>query len=481
MLFNSFEFIFLFLPTVFLVYFLIGSIFNKELAKVWLIISSLFFYSWWNIAYLPILLGSIGVNFYIGRIITKVRKPKFLLSIGIIFNISLLAYFKYTDFFISNINFALGLEFDLLYLALPLAISFFTFQQIAYLVDSYRNETKQYRLIDYLLFVTFFPQLIAGPIVYHKEMMPQFNMSENFKMNSRNIAIGIFIFILGLFKKIVIADTFAKWANVGFDSASQLTFYEGWITSLSYTFQLYFDFSAYSDMAIGLALIFNIRLPLNFNSPYKSLSIQEFWRRWHMTLNTFLTKYLYIPLGGSKRGVYRTYINILIVFTVSGVWHGAGWTFIVWGALHGIAVCINRLWSRFEIKLPTVIAWFITFNFVNIAWVFFRATSMTQAIDIIVSMFNVKELLYIKNIQEYITLFDIPRVVMNINLSESLLAITCLSIAFIITLFIPNTYELSQRKFNNIAGAGFIALLVSVILYVVFSDFTSSEFIYFNF
>ena len=234
-------------------------------------------------------------------------------------------------------------------------------------------------------------------------------------------------------------------------------------------------------MAIGLALIFNIRLPLNFNSPYKSLSIQEFWRRWHMTLNTFLTKYLYIPLGGSKKGVYRTYINILIVFTVSGIWHGAGWTFVVWGTLHGIAVCINRLWSRFDIKLPTVLAWFITFNFVNIAWVFFRATSMTQATDILISMFNVKELLYIKNIQEHITLFNIPRVIMNVNLSESLLAISCLAVAFIVTLFIPNTYELSQRKFNTIAGAGFIALVVSVILYVVFSDFSSSEFIYFNF
>ena len=259
------------------------------------------------------------------------RYRKEVLTIGIVANLLLLGYFKYSDFFITNINSVLNTDMSLLHLALPLAISFFTFQQISYLVDSYRKETHEYDFLNYALFVTFFPQLIAGPIVHHKEMMPQFANVRNKVKNYRNIAIGLFIFSIGLFKKVVIADTFALWATAGFDNAEVLTLLEAWATSLSYTFQLYFDFSGYTDMAIGIALLFNIKLPINFNSPYKALDIQDFWRRWHMTLSRFLKDYIYIPLGGSRKGNYRTYTNLMGTFIIGGLWHGAGWTFVFWG------------------------------------------------------------------------------------------------------------------------------------------------------
>ncbi|MCK5537730.1 MAG: MBOAT family protein, partial [Bacteroidales bacterium] len=317
MLFNSYEFIFIFLPITFFIYFFL---LNKRLivgAKGFLVFASLFFYSWWNIAYLPIILTSMLFNYVIGNSLNenfkKVQLHKnSLLAFGVITNIGLLGYFKYADFFIENTNLVFDGSMPLLHLALPLAISFFTFQQIAYLVDSYRGETKEYNFLNYALFVTFFPQLIAGPIVHHKEMMPQFASRWNLVKRYKNIALGLFIFSIGLFKKVVIADTFAIWATNGFDNTEVLTFIEAWATSLSYTFQLYFDFSGYTDMAIGAALLFNIRLPINFNSPYKALDIQDFWKRWHITLSRFLKDYIYIPLGGNRKGNFRTYENLMI-------------------------------------------------------------------------------------------------------------------------------------------------------------------------
>lgn len=484
MLFNSFEFIFIFFPVVFIVYFILNKFRLVKLGKLWIVLSSLFFYSWWNIAYLPLLLASLLFNFYLGKLLGRKsnKQSKALLTFGIIANVALLGYFKYTDFFIANVNFLFKTSFDLFHLALPLAISFFTFQQIAYLVDAYRKETKDYSFFDYSLFVTFFPQLIAGPIVYHAELIPQLEGLRGKLFNYKNIAIGFFIFILGLFKKVAIADTFAAWANTGFENSTSLSVVEGWITSLSYTMQLYFDFSGYSDMAIGLALMFNIRLPLNFNSPYKSLSIQEFWRRWHMTLNTFLTKYLYIPLGGSRKGVFRTYINIMIIFTVSGIWHGAGWTFIIWGVMHGIASCINRLWSRKQFKLPPFLAWFITFNFVNIAWVFFRATSVNQALEVLGSMFNIRNLLSESTLQAQTALFDIPVEFLDTNFSVIQMIYVIMIAGLAIAFFTKNTYELSKTRLtHSIAGSVYIASLIVVVVYLAFSSFSNSEFIYFNF
>jgi D-alanyl-lipoteichoic acid acyltransferase DltB (MBOAT superfamily) len=324
-------------------------------------------------------------NYVIGNALTKHRyedrakkistqiSKKSILVIGITANLGLLGYFKYSDFLIENINSTLSADVPLLDLALPLAISFFTFQQIAYLVDSYRRETTEYDFLNYAVFVSFFPQLIAGPIVHHKEMMPQFANIRTKVINYKNISLGLFIFSIGLFKKVVIADSFSVWANAGFDTASTLNLFEAWATSLSYTFQLYFDFSGYTDMAIGTALLFNIKLPINFHSPYKSTNIQDFWRRWHITLSRFLRDYVYIPLGGNRNGNFHTYNNLMATFILGGIWHGAGWTFVFWGFLHGMALVIFRLWNQLGLKLWTWLAWAITFNFINITWVFFRA------------------------------------------------------------------------------------------------------------
>jgi len=393
LLFNSYEFIFAFLPITFIIYFYLNHKRLTEASKGFLVFSSLFFYSWWNIAYLPIILSSMLFNYIIGNSLNNDeghhRFPKkSILTFGIISNVALLGYFKYTDFMIDNFNLLAGTNVPALDLALPLAVSFFTFQQISYLVDSYRQETKEYDFLNYALFVTFFPQLIAGPIVHHKEMMPQFAKARNKVKNYKNIAMGVFIFSIGLFKKVVIADAFAVWATAGFDTATTLNLFEAWATSLSYTFQLYFDFSGYTDMAIGLALLFNIRLPINFNSPYKATDIQDFWRRWHVTLSRFLKNYVYIPLGGNRNGEFRTYNNLLATFIIGGIWHGAGWTFIFWGFIHGIALVIHRVWSKLGFKIWTWLAWLITFNFINIAWVFFRAKEWDDAIKVLVSMFS---------------------------------------------------------------------------------------------
>ena len=391
MLFNSYIFIFAFLPITFFIYFYLNNKRLTEASKGFLVFSSLFFYSWWNIVYLPLIVASMLFNYVLGRQLTKVidnnhKVKKTLLIVGIVANLALLGYFKYADFFIANLNIVLNSNMPLMHLALPLAISFFTFQQIAYLVDSYRGETHEYDFLNYAVFVAFFPQLIAGPIVHHKEMMPQFANIRNKVKNYHNITLGLFIFSIGLFKKVVIADTFAIWATNGFDVAEKLNLIEAWVTSLSYTFQLYFDFSGYTDMAIGTALLFNIKLPINFNSPYKATSIQDFWRRWHITLSRFLKDYVYIPLGGNRKGETRTYTNLFATFLLGGIWHGAGWTFVFWGALHGVALVINRVWYKLGFKMNIILAWFITFNFINIGWVFFRAKEFEDAIKVLKGM-----------------------------------------------------------------------------------------------
>lgn len=392
MLFNSIEFVVFFLPIFVLVYFYM---LEKKLiigAKGFLVAGSLFFYSWWNINYLPLLLFSVLFNYLVGGTLNNRReksliKSKSILIFGVIINLSLLGYFKYANFFIDNVNYVFSKNIINESILLPLAISFFTFQQIAYLVDSYKGKTREYDFLNYTLFVTFFPQLIAGPIVHHKEMMPQFLKENNFCKNYENIATGLLIFSIGMFKKVIIADNFSIWANSGFSTVEQLGLLEAWATSLSYTFQLYFDFSAYSDMAIGAALLFNIKLPINFNSPYKATNIQDFWRRWHITLSRFLKEYIYIPLGGNRNGDVSTYVNIFVTFLIGGIWHGASWMFVFWGALHGVAIIIFHLWSRLHINLPKFLSWLITFNLVNLSWVFFRAEDWTTAMNVIYSMF----------------------------------------------------------------------------------------------
>ncbi|MDX1269441.1 MAG: MBOAT family protein, partial [Oceanisphaera sp.] len=326
-----------------------------------------------------------------------------ILIFGITANLGLLGYFKYADFFISSVNSLSGASFSLLHLALPLAISFFTFQQIAYLVDSYRRETSEYDFLNYCLFVSFFPQLIAGPIVHHKEMMPQFAQLKNSLVNHKNLAAGLMLFALGLFKKVVIADQFAVWATVGFDQATTLNFLEAWAASLSFSLQVYYDFSGYTDMATGSALMFNIRLPLNFNSPYKGLSIQEFWQRWHMTLSRWLRDYLYIALGGNRKGPSRTYVNLFMTFLLGGLWHGAGWTFILWGAMHGFGTAVHKYWQTLGIRLSKPVSWIITLFFVHCTMIVFRALSFDDMFKVFKGMFGFSGLVLPEKFQGLLT------------------------------------------------------------------------------
>ena len=393
----------------------------------------------------------------------KSFSKKSILIFGIVANLSLLGYFKYADFFIENFNIVAQTNINLFNLLLPLAISFFTFQQIAYLVDSYRQETKEYDFLNYALFVTFFPQLIAGPIVHHSEMMPQFANKWNAVKKYKNIALGLFIFSIGLFKKVVIADTFAVWASAGFDTATTLNLFEAWATSLSYTFQLYFDFSGYTDMAIGIALLFNIKLPINFNSPYKARNIQDFWRRWHITLSRFLRDYVYIPLGGNKISSFRTYSNLLATFVIGGLWHGAGWTFIFWGFLHGMALVIHRAWSNLGFKMWTWLAWLITFNFVNVAWVFFRAKEWDDAVRVLGAMFSLDNVVIALSLK---------------NISGDLFTILWIIAGFILVLFFKNTVEKAKELKINYKTLFFTLFCL---LAALLSVNKVSEFLYFNF
>ncbi len=391
MLFNSYEYIFLFLPITFLVYFVLNRIKKTYLSRIWLILASLFFYSWWDIKNLPIILVSICFNYFVGLRIVNASGPKarnLFFLIGLSFNILLLMHYKYTDFLLTNINAVFGSNFELLNKALPLGISFFTITQIAYLFDANKQTAKEYNFVNYALFVSFFPHLLAGPILHHREMMPQFDRLRNKVFNSENVSRGLVLLSIGLIKKVLIADHLAVWADSGFDSSSSLTMVEAWITSLSYTFQLYFDFSGYTDMALGAALLFNIHLPLNFNSPYTAVSIQDFWRRWHMTLSRFLRDYIYIPLGGSRCTPLRTSLNVLITFVIGGIWHGAGWGFLIWGILHGGAYMAHQLWQGLNIRMGRFMAIFLTFNFVNITWLFFRAKTLKDAVKVLKGMFG---------------------------------------------------------------------------------------------
>ncbi len=479
MLFNSLSFIIGFFPSVIFVYYWLIRLRLITGAKIWLIIASCYFYSFGYIYYLPLLLFSMCFNFSIGTILSKknchLNKKAFLIF-GIIANILLLAYFKYTNFIIDNLNVLYGLTIKNQNIALPLAISFFTFQQIGYLCDSYKGLTKKYDFLNYSLFVTFFPQLIAGPIVAHYEIIPQFTNTRNWIKNYRHIFMGLCLFLIGLFKKVIIADYFANYASLGFDKISNLTMIGGWFTSLSYTIQIYFDFSGYCDMAMGLAKMFNITLPINFNSPYKALNIQDFWRRWHITLSRFLRDYLYIPLGGNRKGYLRSLANVFLVFLIGGLWHGAAWTFVVWGALHGLANIFWRLWHKTGKSLNKWIAWFITFNFINITWIFFRAKSFNDAIKVIKAMFNFNSL---KNLPAFSAKYYLNG--FNTH-SDSLIK---LIIVLVFCLVLPNSLSIIKKiRINSTKQSvlwGLVTALTLLILLVKIIIIPYTEFIYFNF
>jgi alginate O-acetyltransferase complex protein AlgI len=490
MLFNSYEFIFIFLPVSFFIYFYLN---HKRLtiaSKIWLVLTSLFFYSWWNIVYLPLILASVFFNYTLASAILehdelkkKYFSKKSLLQIGLVFNIGLLAYFKYANFFISNTNSLVNTDIELIHLALPLAISFFTLQQIAFLVDSYEGLAKEKSFLNYIMFVTFFPQLIAGPIVHHKEMMPQFVSIRNKAKNYKNIALGLFILSIGLFKKVVIADTFAIWATAGFDTATTLNLFEAWFTSLSYTFQLYFDFSGYTDIAMGAALLFNIKLPINFNSPYKATGIIDFWQRWHITLSRFVTTYIYTPLVKSFENLnfHKAMIATFVTFLIAGLWHGASWMFVIFGGLHGLALVVNNYWKKTKIKINKILAWFITFNFVNITMVFFRAEEWDDAIKVLSSMFSLDNIMLpniLESVLPFLNKYGVEFGWYTQNIQGKSFTLIFLIIGFILVLFFENSSKkLDNFKLNFINS--FIFVMAFTISLYKLSGY--SEFLYFRF
>jgi len=403
-LFNSHAFIFLFLPLTALVFFALGR-FSVKLAAGWLAATSLFFYGWWNPAYVLLLLASILFNFTAGSAIARahaagdVLRSRRLMQLAIVANLVLLAYYKYANFFIGNLNAIAGTDWHFAQVILPLGISFFTFTQIAFLVDAWQGKVREYNFVHYGLFVTYFPHLIAGPILHHGEMMPQFAKREIYRPQYDLIAAGLTLFVLGLAKKVLIADGVAPYVAPVFDAPGAgvtLTMLEAWCGALAYTFQLYFDFSGYSDMAVGLSLLFGVRLPVNFHSPYKAVNMIDFWRRWHMTLSRFLRDYLYVPLGGNRKSRVRRYTNLLLTMLLGGLWHGAGWTFVLWGALHGIYLVINHGWREFRRglghNLHQTTPWgrragcLLTFVAVVAGWVLFRAPDVDTALSILRAM-----------------------------------------------------------------------------------------------
>lgn len=492
MLFNSQIFVFVFLPIVAVTYYLAHLTGLHKGAKGILLVVSLCFYGYYNPVYVLLLAGSMIGNYGIYRLFGMLRPDaakyllwkKCLLVIGVTGNLALLFYFKYYNFFIRTVNSLFATDFLMREIVLPLGISFFTFQQISFIVDSYK-ERKEYNLLDYGVFVTFFPQLVAGPIVLHNEMIPQLSDTKRWRPDWENISIGIRYFVLGLFKKTMIADRFGNVVTLGYENPGYLTTTAAALTILSYTLQIYFDFSGYSDMAIGLGKIFNLDIPMNFNSPYKAVTISDFWKRWHMTMTGFFTRYLYIPLGGNRKGKLRTYCNILIVFALSGLWHGAAWTFVLWGTLHGLALVVERIFHTFIAKLPKFLTRLYTFIFVNLAWVVFRAGDIAQAKGMYFSLlrggFSRSNLRFCQAFcgDTFLKLLE------HVSLSDGVNGIVVTGITFaglIVALgfvfFAPSSHEIVCRK-KLFRGEGLVYGMMAVLAIMTFTKV--SAFLYFNF
>ena len=484
MLFSSYIFIFAFLPIALLGFYFCNKIDSQSiLNKWWLVVSSLFFYGHWYAPYLFIILSSIGLNFLIAEKLKTMdsgKAKKSLFQLGLLFNIGLLGYFKYRDFFLDNINLLFTTDWQFTKLALPLGISFFTLQQIAFLVDVYEGIAKEKKFIDYSLFVCFFPQLIAGPIVHYKDVIPQFEDKKNNVFNSQNFSKGLFIFSLGLFKKVILADTFSFWANEGFDHTPTHHFFSAWATGLSYTFQLYFDFSGYSDMAIGLGYFFNIKLPTNFNSPFKARNVIDFWNKWHMTLGQFITTYLFTPILRSfKRFSFRnSLISVFTAMFIAGIWHGAGYTFVIYGTMYGLALVINHVLKKKKIKLPKKLAVTTTFFFTVIVFTMFRANTVADALKIYKGMFGLTYLQIPKGIMSQELIIALGAQVgqyMNNDQNLNLLMIMICSI-------IVFTFKNSKQKLEEFSPSFKTALITATMFSLsLFGMNRVSDFIYFNF
>lgn len=409
MLFTTVPFVLLFLPLTLAGFFAIGRR-SHNAAAGWLFLASLFFYGFWMPEFTLLLLGSIAVNFWVGLRIARCHSgdapslglgARQWLVIGVALNLGVLAYFKYANFFLGNLNAVLGTEWALGKVILPIGISFYSFTQIAFLADTHQRRVSEFNPVHYGLFVTYFPHLIAGPVLHHGQMMPQFADPAIYRWNGGHIAAGLAIFAIGLAKKVLLADGISPYADAVFkpvDAGLLPSSPEAWLAAVAYTLQLYFDFSGYSDMAIGLSWLFNVRLPFNFDSPYRATSISAFWRRWHISLSTFLRDYLYITLGGNRRGPVRRYANLAATMVLGGLWHGASWSFVLWGALHGLYLMLNHgfrallarragllvAWDRS--RAARLFGWAVTMLCVVVAWVFFRAETLGGALRMLGGM-----------------------------------------------------------------------------------------------
>ncbi len=491
MLFNSYIFVFAFIPLCLIGFYLLRKK-SSTMAKVWLIGLSLWFYGYFNLSYLLIMLFSILFNYAMYMCMMKVKSRKPVMIAGIIVNLGVLFYFKYFDFFLSNCNAVFGLDIPLKNILLPLGISFFTFQQVGFMVDAYRGEIEKCSFINYALFVSFFPQLIAGPIVSYDEMIPQFEQIGKKPFDTARMARGIYIFVLGMGKKVLIADTFGKTVDYAWAGLGAINSTESFLAILFYTLQLYFDFSGYCDMAIGLGLMLDIDIPLNFNSPYKATNIIDFWKRWHITLSRFFTKTIYIPLGGNRVGRARMYANLFIVFFLSGLWHGAGWNFILWGCMHGVLYVITRAWQlRCKDKGITpsdnvalkVVCTLLTFAFVNIAWVYFRAPSIGAANEMIKNVLRCNFALPSADFADGFNLAEIWYMmkmvhITNLSFSKYIMMIVFTVGGLILTFFGKNVHELADNtKYRTSTAIGLAILLV----WCIMSFAGVSTFLYFNF
>jgi len=438
MLFYTLPYLLFFLPIT-LVLFFYGK-FLKIDRKIILILLSAFFYSWWNIYYLPLIIFSILMNYYFYKKITsdKSNRKKNLIF-GITLNILLLIIFKYTDFIIQNINLLLSTNFGYLNLPFPLAISFFTFQSITFLVNVYDEDILDVKAKDFFLFIIFFPQLIAGPIVRYHQMMPQFNNEANWIFNKKNFIIGLIILFIGLVKKVYFAGTLSEFVDIGHQNLGELSFLSSWLLSLCFTFEFYFDFSGYVDMATGSALMLNIVLPQNFNSPLKATSVIDFWQRWHMTLTYFLTTFIYYPLLKSLKKInfFNTMIVTFCVFLIAGIWHGPSWNFILFGAFHGLGLTINHIYKRYFIfNISKFILWFLTFNFINISFIFFRTKEIENIILILKKMFDIKSFFYGDLLVDKLSM----KFFNDINL------FICFLLSIIVCIAFKNSYELVNKR-----------------------------------
>ncbi|MCM1086713.1 MAG: hypothetical protein NC419_01065 [Muribaculaceae bacterium] len=490
MLFNSYIFVFLFFPICLIGYYALVHWKQKQGAQLFLIAMSFWFYGYFRVEYLLIMVVSIAGNYLFHKLLSrKLSKAaaKWLLFGAVAANLSVLFYFKYYDFFITSLNAATGSSYALRHVLLPLGISFFTFQQIGFLADTYRGEIRNCGLIPYALFVSFFPQLIAGPIVSQAEMLGQFETMTEKKFQWERFARGWILFVLGLFKKVILADTLGAGVDYGYLHIGLLGRADALIVILSYTLQLYFDFSGYCDMARGVGSMLGMEIPINFNSPYQAVNIVDFWKRWHMTLNRFFTRYVYIPLGGNRKGKGRMYVNLLLVFLLSGLWHGAGWNFLLWGMLHGVLYVMTRWWQgRFSIKVTLVSTWvsrICLFLYVSVAWVYFRAENIVQANRLLLVALRGNVQKVSLSLAECFRLDEFWYVIKALHLDKApysgyFLMIFMLVVSVLLAMCGRNAAGIAE----HVKGRAFSAVLFGVVfVWCILSFSQVSTFLYFNF